>query len=100
MAGPATARPQANMRQHRSRRNQENRPNHLRPENRTTLSRIEDDPSILYQHASPLFQKSVHPKFVQELLEHTSVAITLDTYSHMLPGMGGEAADAIGEALG
>ena len=31
---------------------------------------------------------------------HASVAITLDTYSHMLPGMGGEAAEAMGEALG
>jgi hypothetical protein len=30
----------------------------------------------------------------------TSVAFTLDTYSHMLPGMGGEAADAMGDALG
>ncbi len=50
--------------------------------------------------ASLLFKKNVHPKFVQELLGHASVAITLDTYSHMLPGMGGEAADAIGEALG
>jgi integrase len=50
--------------------------------------------------ASLLFQRNVHPKFVQELLGHTSVAITLDTYSHMLPGMGSEAADAIGEALG
>ena len=49
--------------------------------------------------ASLLFQRNVHPKFVQELLGHASVAITLDTYSHMLPGMGGEAADAIGEAL-
>ena len=28
------------------------------------------------------------------------VAITLDTYSHMLPGMSSEAADAIAEALG
>jgi len=28
------------------------------------------------------------------------VAITLDTYSHMLPGMSGEAADAMDEALG
>ncbi len=37
---------------------------------------------------------------VEELLGHASVAITLDTYSHMLPGMGGEAADAMGEALG
>jgi integrase len=50
--------------------------------------------------ASLLFQRNVHPKFVQELLGHASVAITLDTYSHMLPGMGGEAADAIGAALG
>lgn len=50
--------------------------------------------------ASHLFQQNVHPKFAQELLGHASVAITLDTYSHMLPGMGNEAADAIGEALG
>lgn len=50
--------------------------------------------------ASLLFQRNVHPKFVQELLGHSSVAITLDTYSHMLPGMGGEAADAMGDALG
>jgi integrase len=50
--------------------------------------------------ASLLFQRNVHPKFVQELLGHASIVITLDTYSHMLPGMGGEAADAMGEALG
>ena len=49
--------------------------------------------------ASLLFQRNVHPKFVQELLGHASVAITLDTYSHMLPGMGGQAADAMEEAL-
>jgi integrase len=29
--------------------------------------------------ASLLFQKNAHPKFVQELLGHASVAITLDT---------------------
>ncbi len=44
--------------------------------------------------------KNIHPKFVQELLGYASVAIILDTYSHMLPGMGGEAADAIRETLG
>jgi hypothetical protein len=33
-------------------------------------------------------------------LGHASVAITLDTYSHMLPGMGSEAADAMREVLG
>jgi len=54
---------------------------------------------LRYTCGSLLFSKNVHPKFVQELLEHASVAITLDTYSHMLPGMGGEAADAMAAAL-
>jgi integrase len=49
--------------------------------------------------ASLLFQRNVNPKIVQELFGHASVAITLDIYSHMLPGMGGEAADAIEAAL-
>jgi integrase len=49
--------------------------------------------------ASLLFQKNVHPKLVQELLGHASVAITLDTYSHMVPGMGSEAADAMADVL-
>jgi integrase len=30
----------------------------------------------------------VHPKFVQELLGHATIASTLYTYSHVLPGMG------------
>ncbi len=49
--------------------------------------------------ASLLFQRNVHPKFVQELLGHASVAITLDTYSHMLPGMGDQTATAMEDAL-
>ena len=49
--------------------------------------------------ASLLFQRNVHPKLVQELLGHASIALTLDTYSHMLPGMGSEAADAMEYAL-
>jgi integrase len=49
--------------------------------------------------ASLLFRRNVHLKFVQELLGHASVAITLDTYSHMLPGMGGEVVDTMGDAL-
>ncbi len=49
--------------------------------------------------ASLLFQRNVHPKFVQELLGHASVAITLDTYSHMLPGMGDQTAVAMENAL-
>ena len=54
---------------------------------------------LRYTCALLLFSKNVHPKFVQELLGYASVAITLDTYSHMLSGIGGEAADAMAGAL-
>ena len=49
--------------------------------------------------ATLLFSKSVHPKFVQELLGHASIAITLDTYSHVLPSMGDQTARAMQDAL-
>ena len=38
--------------------------------------------------ATLLLGKGVHPKIVQELLGHATIAITLDTYSHVLPGIG------------
>jgi integrase len=40
------------------------------------------------------------PKFVQELLGHAHISITLDTYSHVLPGMGDGLAEAKDEASG
>jgi integrase len=80
-------------------------PSNLRQRSLAPLQKRAGLPQITFHDlrhtcASLLFQRNVHPKFVQELLGHASVAITLDTYSHMLPGMGGEAAEAIGEALG
>ena len=36
--------------------------------------------------ATLLLSRNVHPKFVQELLGHANIAITLDTYSHVIPG--------------
>jgi integrase len=39
--------------------------------------------------------RNVHPKYVQELLDHATVAITLDTYSHADPGMGNHTARAM-----
>ena len=38
--------------------------------------------------ASLLLTKGIHPKVVQELLGYSSIQITLDTYSHLLPDMG------------
>ena len=37
----------------------------------------------------------MHPKIAQELLGHATIAITLDTYSHVLPNMQGKAVSAM-----
>jgi integrase len=50
--------------------------------------------------ATLLLTKGVHPKIVSEMLGHSSIAITLDTYSHVIPGLGEVAASAMEEALG
>ncbi len=53
--------------------------------------------------ATLLLKQGVHPRVVQELLGHSSIAITMDTYSHVLPSMGAEAAarmDALFADLG
>jgi integrase len=41
----------------------------------------------------------VHVKVVQELLGHSTIAVTMDTYSHVLPRMQEEAADLIAALL-
>jgi len=48
---------------------------------------------LRHTHATILFQAGVHPKVVSERLGHSSVAFTLDTYSHMIPGLQEAAAE-------
>jgi len=50
--------------------------------------------------ATLLLGRGVHPKLVQELLGHATIAMTLDTYSHYLPSMGDQTAGAMGNAFG
>jgi integrase len=50
--------------------------------------------------ATLLLGRGVHPKIVQELLGHATIAMTLDTYSHYLPSMGDQAAGAMRRVLG
>ncbi|MBI4303967.1 MAG: site-specific integrase, partial [Chloroflexi bacterium] len=45
-----------------------------------------------HTHASLLLKQGVHPKIVQERLGHASIGITLDTYSHVAPGLQEQAA--------
>ncbi|MFC1994778.1 tyrosine-type recombinase/integrase [Chloroflexota bacterium] len=40
-----------------------------------------------HTHASIMLKQGVHPKIVQERLGHASIQITLDTYSHVAPGL-------------
>jgi integrase len=49
--------------------------------------------------ATLLLTKNVNPKIVSEMLGHASIAITLDTYSHVLPNMQDSAAEAMEDAL-
>jgi integrase len=49
---------------------------------------------LRHAHATLLLLQGVHPKIVSERLGHASIGITLDTYSHVLPSMQGEAASA------
>ena len=52
------------------------------------------------RHATPMLSAGVHPKVVSERLGHSSVAFTLDTYSHVLPGLQERAAQRFDEHLG
>ena len=49
--------------------------------------------------ASLALATGIHPKVVSERLGHSSVAITLDIYSHLTPGLQEDAAERLGEIL-
>lgn len=49
--------------------------------------------------ATLLLSRNINPKVVSEMLGHANIAITLDTYSHVLPDMQEKAAKALEEAL-
>jgi integrase len=52
-----------------------------------------------HTHATLLLKAGVHPKVVQERLGHSSISMTLDTYSHVVPGMQEAAAMKFDENL-
>jgi integrase len=54
---------------------------------------------LRHSHASHMLAAKIHPKVVQERLGHSSIAITMDIYSHLMPNMQGEAAAAVDGAL-
>jgi len=55
--------------------------------------------SLRHAHATYLLSAGVHPKIVQERLGHSSIQITLNTYSHVAPGLQEAAAQKMDEFL-
>lgn len=49
--------------------------------------------------ASLMLAGGVHPKVVQERLGHSSIAVTMDVYSHVMPGMDQAAAEKMDNIL-
>ena len=50
---------------------------------------------LRHSHATHMLAAGIHPKIAGERLGHSKVGITLDLYSHVLPGMQSEAATRV-----
>jgi integrase len=50
--------------------------------------------------ATLMLSGGIHPKVVQEMLGHSQISLTLDTYSHIVPSLQKEAAEKINILLG
>ena len=65
---------------------------------RTSLPRLRLH-DLRHAHATHLLSSGVHVKVASERLGHSKVGITLDLYSHVLPGMQADAAGLVDDAL-
>ena len=54
---------------------------------------------LRHTFATLMLQNGEHPKVVQEMLGHATIAITMDTYSHVLPNMQRDAVARLGTLL-
>jgi len=54
---------------------------------------------LRHSHATLMLKSGIHPKIVSERLGHATVAFTLDTYSHVVPGLQEAAALAFDKSL-
>ena len=64
----------------------------------TSLPRIRFH-DLRHAHATHMLSSGVHPKVASERLGHSKIGITLDLYSHVLPGMEADAAERVDAAL-
>lgn len=60
---------------------------------------VTDVKGLRHAHATALLRAGVHPKVVQERLGHSSISVTMDIYSSVLPGMQREAVDRLASMM-
>jgi integrase len=54
---------------------------------------------LRHTHATAMLSSGIHPKIAQERLGHSSIAITMDLYSHVMPNMQADAVATMDNAL-
>lgn len=54
---------------------------------------------LRHTHATILLKAGIHPKIVQERLGHSSISVTLDTYSHVLPNLQAAVLQNVGDSI-
>jgi integrase len=52
-----------------------------------------------HTHATQMLAAGIHPKIAQQRLGHSTIAVTMDLYSHVLPNMQADAVATTDEAL-
>ena len=71
---------------------------HVLLANNKTLPRIRFH-DLRHAHATHMLSSGVHPKIASERLGHSKVGITMDLYSHVMPGMQEDAAARVDRDL-
>ena len=54
---------------------------------------------LRHMTAMLLMKAGKNPKVVQELLGHSTIGVTMDTYSHVMPGLQKDAVSALDDML-
>lgn len=54
---------------------------------------------LRHANATLMLSEGVHPRVVMEMLGHSSIALTLDTYSHVIPTLQSDAASRVDAVL-
>jgi len=56
--------------------------------------------NVCQSNTTHLLEQNIHPKIVSERLGHSTIALPMNTYSHVMPTMQEEAANKVHDMLG